>query len=130
MELYLKNRGVEYYNSLFSCVEMYINIHIYIYIYIYTKKKRTKNRVNYVCVLRSELRIEMKLGLYCSYALFSKFVLLLSWKTIILGSLTSLQPWKDLKIHADCVFGWIENDWQFWFVQFQWKMRETHACEI
>jgi len=31
-------------------------------------------------------------------------VLLWSWKTIILESLASLQPWKDLKIHADCVF--------------------------
>jgi len=31
-------------------------------------------------------------------------VLLWSWKTIILESLASLQPWKDLKIHAECVF--------------------------
>jgi len=31
-------------------------------------------------------------------------MLLWSWKTIILESLASLQPWKDLKIHVDCVF--------------------------
>ena len=31
-------------------------------------------------------------------------MLLWSWKTIILESLASLQPWKDLKIHVECVF--------------------------
>ena len=45
-----------------------------------------------------DLRVKMKLGLDCSYALFSKLCF------CDLESLASLQPSKDLKIHADCVF--------------------------
>jgi len=51
-----------------------------------------------------EWRVELKLGLNCSYALFSKLCFCDLEKPLFLKSLASLQPWKHLKIHADCVF--------------------------